>query len=298
MKFGLTRANVVGGGSPQATRIVVDAAETLGFDSLWAVEHVVWPTTMTSKYPYSPDGSLPSGTTMSPFPEPLAWLAFVAGISSSIRLSTGILVVPQREPILLAKQLATLDQLSGGRMQLGVGIGWLREEFELLGADFRDRGRRTEDYIAAMRALWTEDISSVDRVTIAFDGALMFPKPVQRGGVPIVFGGGKAAAERAGRIGDGYYPSPSTGPDAVPELLDVMRRAADAAGRDVSQIEVSALSQPDVATIERLGELGVHRVLVSALGIDPSDRDVVGSSAKRTADGLVRFADEVIAKLG
>lgn len=291
MEFGLTRVNLVEGGRASAAHAIGRAAEDLGFDSVWATEHIVWPEVMTSGYPYSPGGALAPGTTTSPFPEPLIWLSFVAGATSSLRLATGILVVPQREPILLAKQLATLDHLSEGRVMLGVGIGWLREEFELLGAPWRDRGRRTDDYIGAMRSLWTTLPTSVELPTVSFDGALMLPKPWRPDGVPIVISGGEAGAARAGRIGDGYYAPPSTTVEELRSLLEIMRRAADAAGRDADRIEVSVLSDPEPSAIEALSALGVHRVLISALNSKQSEHDVRHTSAERTIDDMAHTAD-------
>src|SRR6476660_6665715 len=153
MKFGLMFANGGPFSEPGLAVGLAQLAEELGFESLWTVEHVVVPTAYASAYPYSPDGRMPGGEDV-PIPDPLIWLAYVGGATSTIRLATGILILPQRNPVILAKELATLDRLSGGRVELGVGVGWLREEFDALGVPWERRGARTDEYVAAMRALW------------------------------------------------------------------------------------------------------------------------------------------------
>ena len=152
MQFGIAFANVGPFIEPDAAVGFARAAEEAGFDSLWTVEHVVVPSNYESPYPYSPDGKMPGGED-SPIPDPLIWLAYVAAASERIKLATGILIVPQRNPVILAKELATLDRMSGGRLLLGIGVGWLAEEFEAIGVPFAERGARTDDYVAAMRSL-------------------------------------------------------------------------------------------------------------------------------------------------
>ncbi len=135
---------------------------------------MVVPSGYRSTYPYDPSGRLPSGED-APFPDPLIWLAYVARATSTIRLATGILILPQRNPLILAKELATLDYLSSGRVTLGVGIGWLQEEFEALGVPFEKRGERTEEAIAAMRALWSQERASIDGATVGFRDVYLRP---------------------------------------------------------------------------------------------------------------------------
>ena len=153
------------------------SAEKAGFESIWTVDHVVVPSGYRSRYPYDPSGRLPSGED-APFPDPLIWLAYVAGTTSTIRLATGILILPQRNPLVLAKELATLDYLSSGRVTLGVGIGWLKEEFEALGIPFERRGERTEESIAAMRALWCAGAGQLGRLDGQhFEDVYLRPQP-------------------------------------------------------------------------------------------------------------------------
>ena len=167
MKFGLAFANIGPFVEPEAAVALAVAAEAAGFESIWTVDHVVVPAGYQSKYPYDPSGKLPSGEA-TVFPDPLIWLSYVAARTSTLRLATGILIVPQRNPLVLAKELASLDYLSGGRMILGAGIGWLEEEFDALGVPFAGRGERTDESIAAMRALWSEHKASYEGSTTEF----------------------------------------------------------------------------------------------------------------------------------
>src|ERR1700722_11878179 len=161
MKFGIAFANTGPFVGPDQACDLARLAEKAGFESIWAVDHVVVPSGYRSRYPYDPSGRLPSGED-APFPDPLIWLAYVARATSTIRLATGILILPQRNPLVLANEVATLDHLSSGRVTLGVGIGWLKEEFEALGVPFEGRGERTEEAIAAMRALWSQDCATME----------------------------------------------------------------------------------------------------------------------------------------
>jgi probable F420-dependent oxidoreductase len=271
MKFGLHFANLTFP-DPVAAHRVARAAEAAGFESLITVEHVVWPTRYDSRYPYSPDGRLPGGPGTL-LPDPLIWMAHVAAATTTLRLITGVLVVPQRNPLILAKQVATLDHLSGGRISLGVGVGWLREEFDALGVSFERRGARTDEYIAAMRALWASDDASFRGTFTRFEGMSCNPKPV-RGRVPIIVGGhSEPAARRAGRLGDGFFPATGTqGP--IRPLIELMRRTAAEAGRDPARIEITtgcpgALGDDPVGAVEQSRALGAHRVLVPSAAFLP-----------------------------
>jgi probable F420-dependent oxidoreductase len=267
-----------------AARAVAVAAEEAGFDSLWAVEHVLVPAGYQSTYPYAPDGKMPGGEVIA-MPDPLIWLTYVAAATSSIELATGVLILPQRNPAVLAKEVATLDQLSGGRVRLGVGVGWLAEEFAALGVPFEDRGKRTDAYVEAMRALWSGEETTLDNGFVSYERAISKPPPARP--VPIVIGGHtNAAARRAGRIGDGFFPGKS---DDIGALLDVMRGAAEEAGRDPEAIEVTfgdpELFGPDpLAAVERLAKLGVDRLAVVPTSFD----------AASACDHLRKFGEEVI----
>ncbi|MEQ1700882.1 MAG: LLM class F420-dependent oxidoreductase, partial [Ilumatobacteraceae bacterium] len=187
MKFGIAFANTGPFTDPARAVEFAQAAEAAGFESLWTVEHVIVPSNYESAYPYDPSGKMPGSEEM-PIPDPLIWLAYLAAATSRINLATGVVILPQRNPVVLAKELATLDHLSGGRMHLGVGVGWLEEEFDALGVPFAERGRRTDDHVAAMRALWTQDAASYHGEFTNFDNCILRPRPVQPS-IPIHGGG-------------------------------------------------------------------------------------------------------------
>ncbi len=258
MKFGLRYCNTGRYVDPAAAIELVQAGEEAGFESAWTIEHTVVPADYASPYPYSPDGKMAGGVDDLPLPDPLMWMAFVAGTTSRIRLGTAILILPQHNPVITAKQVATLDHLSGGRIELGIGVGWMREEFDAIGASFDDRGPRTDEYVAAMRELWTAERPTFHGRFVDFDAAYCRPQPAQ-GSVPIIIGGdSKVAARRAGRIGDGYFPARG----APADLFDLARRTAEAHGRDPDAIEFTAAVPDDLETIPALAALGVTRVAV------------------------------------
>jgi len=236
MKFGIAFANTgpFAGGPGAAT--LGRAAEAAGFDSIWTVEHVVYPEGYESTYPYAPDGKMP-GTSDNPIPDPMVWLSYVAACTTELTLATGIVLLPERHPITYAKEVATLDNLSGGRVHLGIGIGWLKEEFEALGVPWARRGPRTEEYVAVMRTLWAQDNASFDGEFVSFTGMTSNPKPTN-GSVPITIGGhSRAAAERAGRIGDGFFPTKGD----MAELVDIVKTTAAEHDRDPDTIEITGV---------------------------------------------------------
>jgi len=289
MQFGVAFANIGPFVEPEEAIRLAQAAEAAGFESLWTVDHVVVPAGYQSKYPYDPSGRLPSGEG-TVFPDPLIWLAFVAAETSTLRLGTGILIVPQRNPLVLAKELATLDHLSGGRMILGAGIGWLEEEFQALGVPFAGRGLRTEEAIEAMRALWSQEQASFDGSTVRFASCFLRPQP-PGGTIPVHIGGhSEAAARRAGRIGDGFFPF-GVSPDELPALIDIVRASAEEAGRDPTTLEVTvqanATSGDDALTeVMALQELGATRILIPAV--------LFGSDFQPS---LARYGEEVIGRV-
>jgi probable F420-dependent oxidoreductase len=207
MKFGLRYCNTARYVDPKEAVALAQAAETAGFESLWTVEHTIVPAGYASAYPYDPSGKMAGGRNDMPLPDPLIWMAFVAAATTKIKLATGILILPQHNPVLAAKQIATLDHMSRGRILLGVGVGWLQEEFAALGVPFAERGARMDEYISAMRELWSADKPTFKGRFVAFEGAYCRPQPVNKS-VPIIVGGhSEAAARRAGRLGDGFFPA-------------------------------------------------------------------------------------------
>jgi probable F420-dependent oxidoreductase len=286
MKFGLRYASLGRYAHGEAAVALAQAAEAAGFESIWTVEHVVVPHGYQSRYPYSPSGRMGSGLEDYPIPDPLIWLAYVASATRTLKLGTAILILPQRNPVITAKAVATLDHLAGGRrVLLGIGVGWLAEEFATLGVPFEDRGPRTDEYVAAMRALWSQECASFHGRFTAFDNVFCRPLPPDRR-IPIIVGGDTpAAARRAGRLGDGYFPARG----APAELFDEMRRAAEAAGRDPAGIEITVAAPPTASEIEALARQGVGRVAVPVSAAAGLPAQV------KTPDDVLRYGKDVIA---
>jgi probable F420-dependent oxidoreductase len=266
MQFGIMFANTGHGASPAGATAVAEAAEAGGFDTIWTVEHVVVPSGYESPYPYDPSGKMAGGAEEFDLPDPLVWLTWAAAKTSRIRLATGILILPQRNPVVTAKELATLDHLSGGRLSVGVGAGWLAEEFDALGVPFDDRGRRLDEYVAVMRALWSGDKTSFDGEYLQFTDCISRPRPAQDT-IPIVVGGDSApAARRAGRIGDGYFPGGRAIED-ITARIELARRTAAEHGRDPDELQLiaGAMARPGPQLderIEQLAALGVTHAIV------------------------------------
>jgi probable F420-dependent oxidoreductase len=262
MQFGLWFCNTGRYVDAKEAIALAQAAEAAGFESLWTVEHTIVPAGYASAYPYDASGKMPGGRDDLPLPDPLIWMAFVAAATTSIKLATGILILPQHNPVLAAKQIATLDHLSLGRVLLGIGVGWLREEFAALGVPFQQRGARTDEAIAAMRELWSADKPSFEGRFVTFKEAYCRPQPVNKS-VPIIVGGhSDAAARRAGRLGDGFFPASR----APAPLIALARKEAQAAGRDADRLEITTSLPSDLAELEGLRRLGVTRVLVPVIG--------------------------------
>jgi len=266
MKFGIMFASTGPFATAEGATTMATAADSCGIESIWSVEHVVIPDGYQSKYPYHTSGKIP-GEADADIPDPLIWLAFAAGCTTNVRLGTGILIVPQRNPLVLAKECATLDKLSNGRFMLGIGVGWLEEEFNALGLPFADRGPRTDDYVRAMQALWTQEKATYRGEFADFSGAISRPFPTQAGGVPIVVGGhSKAAARRAGRLGDGFFPISANEEDLV-GLLDLMKDTARENGRDGDAVEVTVGTwsprRDSLDRVKELEDMGIDRLIVA-----------------------------------
>jgi probable F420-dependent oxidoreductase len=287
MKFGLRYASLGRYSHGPAAIELAQAAEAAGFDSIWTVEHVVVPHAYQSKYPYSPTGRMGAGLEDFPIPDPLIWLAYVAAATRTIKLGTAILILPQRNAVVTAKAVATLDHLAGGgRVLLGIGVGWLAEEFATLGVPFEDRGARTDEYVGAMRALWSQECASFGGRFVSFREVFCRPRPAA-GRIPIIVGGDTvAAARRAGRLGDGYFPARG----APAELFAEMRRAAEAAGRDPADVELTVSAPAEPGEIEALARLGVTRVAV------PVSSGAGLPAQVRTPDDVLRYGQQVIAR--
>lgn len=258
MKFGLRYLNTGSNVTSDKAISMAQAAEEAGFESIWTVDHVVVPKGYKSTYPYADSGRMGDGNEDMHYPDPLIYMAYLASVTKTIRLATGILIIPQRNPVVAAKQIATLDQLSGGRIDLGIGVGWLEEEFNAIGVPFEGRGKRTDEYIAAMRALWANDFAEYHGDFVDFEPIFCRPQPHNRT-VPIIVGGhSKAAARRAGRIGDGFFPARGTPHD----LFDIVKTTAKENGRDPEEIEFTVSIPADLNEIPELAKIGVKRILI------------------------------------
>ena len=239
-------------------------ADEVGFESLLTVEHVVVPEGYASKYPYNDTGRMPLPDDCD-IPDPLDLLAWIAARTTRIRLGTGILVLPEHHPLQLAKRVATIDRLSGGRMFLGVGVGWMREELEAMGVDPDTRGAYTDEAIEALRATWTEDVVSYDGRLLSFRDVRSHPKPVQAH-VPILVGGhSPVAARRAGRLGDGFFPLGLTG-ELLDRRLEQVAEAAREADRDPAEVPLTMgglLGDGVEAALTEAAQHGAERVVLS-----------------------------------
>jgi probable F420-dependent oxidoreductase len=235
--------------------------EAAGCESLWTVEHVTIPESYDSIYPFSPTGKM--GLLIDDdVPDPITWLAYVAAGTTTLRLATGVLILPLRNPVVLAKELATLDRLSGGRLILGVGLGWLEEEFDAVGVPFAARGNRTDEYLDAMHELWRRGRSEYSGVTVGFAGIHSLPSPV-RGSIPIIVGGeSRRAVQRAVQRGDGLHLNrlDAVGVARVRDLVEV---ECAAVARDPAEIEITCVAPDSLDDAKRLYDLGVDRLILS-----------------------------------
>lgn len=258
--------------SAEYVRTLGQALEEHGFESVWLAEHNVLfdHDAYESRYPYAADGRFP-GSSDGALLEPLTALSFLAGVTRTLRLGTGILVVPQRNPVFCAKQVADVDFLSEGRVEFGVGVGWLREEFEALGAEFGRRGARTDEYLEVMKSCWTEDLSQHDGDFYTLRPCRFNPKPVQKPHPPIHVGGeSDRALRRVARFGKGWYTLNRT-PEDLPEALNRLALLLAERGRSLDDVSISVspgLRSLGAAEVERYGEVGVERIIVPVVAKD------------------------------
>lgn len=263
MKLGIVPINVGGPELVERLLPLASYAESAGIESVWTFEHVMVPMDYDSKYPYAKTGKMP----IAPegwFIDPLIALTYVAAVTKTLRLGTGVNILPQTNPLALAKQAASLDVLSGGRLILGVGSGWLKEEYDALGVPFQRRGKRMDDYIDAIRKVWAGDVVEHQSEFIQWRNFKSHPTPVQKPNIPMVIGGtSDAALRRVVARGDGWY-APSNGIDDLKPLLAKLRQFAAEAGRNPDELEISTTwligREPDALPAYR--DLGVSRLVV------------------------------------
>jgi len=241
--------------------LMAQSAEKLGFESFWCAEHPFMPVRTTSRFPGAADGVIPEAYAH--FVDPFVALARASGMTSRIKLATGIVLVPERHPLLLAKEVSTLDLFSGGRFLFGIGAGWLKEETELLGGDFAHRWTQTRESILAMKELWTKPEAEFHGKYYDFPPVKSNPKPAQKPHPPVLLGGAaKNVLQRVVAWGDGWLPNRVT-PDALRESRATLDRLAKDAGRDPAKLTISVYGQPaDRDLIRRLHDAGSTRVVV------------------------------------
>lgn len=286
MKFGLIPVNV---GTKSAEQVVglAQLAEAAGMESVWTFEHVMVPHDYDSKYPYHKSGKMGIEANTN-FIDPLITLATVAAHTTTLRLGTGVNILPQCNPLLLAKQTASLDLMSNGRFMLGVGIGWLREEYEAMGVPFERRGARFDDYVQAIKKVWSGAEVEHESDFLHWHGFHSFPTPAQTPHLPIIIGGAAGKVfERVALHGDGWYAPVDKADDLAPHLQK-LQAACDAHGRDYSSVEISAMFNPHdgLDGVRKYQDLGVARLTVPlpSLGEDP-------------IKGISELGEQLIAKL-
>jgi probable F420-dependent oxidoreductase len=283
MKIGLMFTNAGAFSQPDLLAHLATTADRCGIESMWTIEHVVIPAGFKTPYPYSRDGKLPGGETGAIL-DPLIPLSFCSALTSRIRFGTAVMILPQRHPIYVAKELATIDVMSGGRVMLGVGSGWLKEEFEALKIDFRTRGARTDEAIGAIRALWREDPSTFTGKHFNFKELRSFPKPIQKGGIPIHIGGhSPAAVRRAARLGDGFFPAPGN-LNVLKDLFGKLREECAKIGRNPAEVELSAAGRLTPDLIKTFQDMGVSRAMTMVPG---ADRDSISRGLEKIGNELV-----------
>lgn len=287
MKIGLIPCNVGVTGIDQMV-FMATTAEKIGLESLWTFEHAIVPVDYQSAYPYSADGKM-GATPETNFVDPLIALTTIAAHTKTLRLGTGVNILPQANPLMLAKQAASLDFVSNGRLMLGVGIGWLKEEFEALGVPFERRGVRFADYVEGMRKVWSGDVVEHESDFLHWTNFKSYPMPIQNP-LPLVIGGSKKnALKRVARYGQGWY-APAIGADMLAGMMPDLDQACAAEGRDRSEIEITTMyipmMEPPAESIPKYRDLGVSRLLIplQALGEKPME-------------AIERLGDDVLSKI-
>jgi probable F420-dependent oxidoreductase len=260
-------------------------AEELGFESFWCAEHPFIPVHTKSRFPSSPDGVIPE--SYSHFVDPFVALARASGATTRIKLGTGIVLVPERHPLVLAKEVSTLDHFSGGRFLFGIGAGWLREETEIMGGDFDHRWTQTRESVLAMKECWTKPEAEFHGKYYDFPPVRSYPKPAQKPHPPVILGGGAANVfKRIVEWGDGWLPT-SVGPDVVREGRATLDRLAKDAGRNPASITISVHGQPaDRDLVRRHFDAGATRVVIRPAAVK-TDADMA-AELTRIADAVLR----------
>ncbi len=285
MKFGFN----VFGRPPEAIAGIARKAEEVGFESVWMSDHLIWPKEIKSEYPYVPNpykGNPPPVGPHTLLGDTLVVLSHVAAVTTKLRLATGVYILPIRSPIVTARAVATLDVVSGGRFSMGVGMGWMPEEFKIAGEGFDDRVERSEECLGVLKTLWEDDTSEFHGKFFDFGPAKFEPKPVQKPCPPILFGGeSKAAYHRAVRLGDGFYGLGVYTPDLAAKRVKRLKELRREYGRENEPFEVTlGYGKPTPDEVQQFAEAGVSRLIVSPW------------TGGDEFDDLERFAENLIGK--
>lgn len=286
MKIGIVPINI---GVTSVDQMIenAQAAESAGLESVWTFEHVIVPLDYASKYPYSPTGKM-GAEPETVMVDPLIALAAIAAATKTIRLATGVNILSQANPLFLAKQAASLDFISNGRLMLGLGIGWLQEEFKAMGTPFEKRGARFDDYVAAMRKVWSGDVVEHESEFLSWHGFKSYPLPVQNP-LPVHIGGNKGKAfTRTAQLGDGWF-APSVDANEIAPQLETLKAECAAVGRDYAELEISAMWVPQLGmdAVKAMQDIGVHRLVAPIM--DPR--------MGKPTDIIKQIGDDIVAKV-
>ena len=285
MKIGMVLINI--GMEPGPMVDFARAAEQAGVESLWTCEHVIVPEDYESQYPYSSNGKM-EASPETVFVDPLIALSHVAAATSTIRLATGVNILSQANPLLMAKQVASLDYLSGGRFILGAGIGWLREEYQAMGVPFERRGARFDDYLQAMRKVWSGETVEHQSDFLSWSGFKSYPTPVQDP-FPVIIGGGAGKVyQRIAKYGNGWYAIARSPEDLAPRLEE-LKQVCQEEGRDYDELEISVLwpLHGGLDMVRAYEDLGVHRLVVP----------IASLRERNPVDGLERFHQDIVSQV-
>jgi probable F420-dependent oxidoreductase len=273
MRVGIFIATVNPIATPEQLGALAGGAEEGGFSSLWVGEHAVLIDEYESRYPYADDGKIPL-TGEAGLLEPFDTLSFLAGVTSTVRLGTAVCLLPQRNPVYTAKQASTVDWLSEGRLDLGIGVGWLRDEFEAVAAPFAQRAQRTREYVEVMRRLWCDDVSEYQGEFYSLPSCRMYPKPIQRPHPPLYFGGeSDAALRRVADLGQGWHGF-NLDPDGAAERTSRLEQLLGERGRSLSEIDVtvsSYLKPVEPKSLAAYRDAGVDQLVLPAFARDATD---------------------------
>ena len=275
MRIGVSLPNVGLDHGKETLLPVAQAAERLGFDSVWVAHHVVLPYERASQYPYQRSGTEVAMSPGMQWLDPIVTLSMIAGVTERVRLGTSVFVLPYRDPVTLASELAALDVLSEGRLVFGVGVGWMREEFEAIGVPPEQRGARTDEHLAALKTLWTQDPATFEGRFTSFSNIVLATTPRTQGGPPVWVGGNtEPALRRALRHGSGWHGF-EVFPEEVPQLRERLAALGDELGRDPGELELSVVR----------GLMPPGREQESFI----PERRMLGGSAEQIVDELGRY---------